>query len=290
MRIPDDLKKSVVFILREDKPDTWNFVGTGFFVSKKMERIPGRSFAYLVTAKHVVVALKGHRFAVRINKKEGGSELLIAETDGLQWYDHPNHGESPSDVSVIRMPIIQTDHLDFRAIPTEMFLKKEEMETDVGAGDEVYIIGLFANLFGKERNSPLVRVGNIAMAPEDKVPTNDFGDMEAYLIEARSLGGISGSPVFTMPSKIVIGGSKRLYCMGLVHGHWDIPIQLGQEIAPQDEVGESDVSNRNHGVNMGIAIVTPAFKILETIEHPELASQAKEQEERMIQELSTKKG
>lgn len=287
MRIPDELKKSVVFILREDTPNTWTtFIGTGFLVSRKLTKIPGRSFVYLVTAKHVVVALKGKRFAIRVNKNGGGSELLVGDGT-LRWYDHPNHEQIPADVSVFRMTIIRADHMDFRTIPIEMFLKKEEMEVDVGAGDEVFIVGLFANLSGKQRNSPLVRVGNIAMAPEDKVPTCSFGDIDAYLIEARSLGGISGSPVFTTPSGIV--GKKRLYLMGLIHGHWDIPIALSEKIAPQDNSESGvDTSNPNYGVNMGIAIVTPAFKILETLEHPDLISQANAQEERMVAALPVK--
>lgn len=43
---------------------------------------------------------------------------------------------------------------------------------------------------------PIVRVGNRASYPEQHVHTLDFGEMDAYLIEARSIGGLSGSPAF----------------------------------------------------------------------------------------------
>lgn len=35
------------------------------------------------------------------------------------------------------------------------------------------------------------------MFPDERILTDNYGDMEAYLVEARSIGGLSGSPVFT---------------------------------------------------------------------------------------------
>jgi hypothetical protein len=32
-------------------------------------------------------------------------------------------------------------------------------------------------------------MGNIAMMPDEVIPT-EFGDIEAYLVEARSIGGL----------------------------------------------------------------------------------------------------
>ena len=63
-------------------------------------------------------------------------------------------------------------------------------------GDEVFVVGLFRHRHGTQRNIPIVRVGNLAALTEEKVATNDFGLVDAYLIEARSIGGLSGSPVF----------------------------------------------------------------------------------------------
>jgi hypothetical protein len=69
-------------------------------------------------------------------------------------------------------------------------------EHEVAVGDEVFITGLFSQRHGTRRNIPIVRVGNLACMTEEKVSTNYFGDMDAILIEARSIGGLSGSPVF----------------------------------------------------------------------------------------------
>ena len=53
---------------------------------------------------------------------------------------------------------------------------------------------------GRDRNFPIVRTGHIAMMPDEKIPKVKIGDWEgnadAYLIESRSIGGWSGSPVF----------------------------------------------------------------------------------------------
>ena len=44
-------------------------------------------------------------------------------------------------------------------------------------------------------NLPIVRLGAIAAMPGEYIKT-DWGCLRAYLIEARSIGGLSGSPVF----------------------------------------------------------------------------------------------
>jgi hypothetical protein len=64
----------------------------------------------------------------------------------------------------------------------------------IGIGNEVAFAGLFVNHHGKKRNEPIVRFGNICGIPSEPVSTK-AGDIEAYLVESRSVGGLSGSPV-----------------------------------------------------------------------------------------------
>jgi hypothetical protein len=131
---------------------------------------------------------------------------------------------------------------------------------------------------GKKENILIVRIGNLAMLPGEPVPTK-LGDMDAYLIEARSIGGISGSPVFVRRTMQVRQSFHKwgtnefvdAYVMGpflflgLVHGHW--------EIDPQD-INDPNIrwlgEGGRGGVNLGIAIVVPAFRIREALQHPEL--------------------
>jgi hypothetical protein len=46
---------------------------------------------------------------------------------------------------------------------------------------------------------PIGRHGSLAMMPSEPIQT-DLGFADVYLIKARSMGGISGSPVFVRPS------------------------------------------------------------------------------------------
>ena len=68
------------------------------------------------------------------------------------------------------------------------------------------------------------------MIPGEKIPFYN-GLIEAYLIESRSIGGLSGSPVFVRPTitmqgqnekgeLMMLSGVGRFYLFGSVIGHW----------------------------------------------------------------------
>lgn len=264
MLIPDDIRKSVVFLLYKNKDKILTLAGTGFFVALEIEKI---LFVNLITAKHVIVNISRYsidgKVIIRINYKKGGYQNIEVNVD--EWKEHPTESSSV-DVSVLTCaPSIEM--YDIRFLPTTMMATNEIVKREsIGPGDEIFITGLFVNHFGKTRNIPIVRVGNIALMPEEKVNTKIFGSIEAYLIEARSIGGLSGSPVFVNIEGIRKGqwvlGKQSLYLLGLIHGHWDIMEKAFDE--SKEDV--SDVGN----INMGIAIVVPATKILEVINQPML--------------------
>jgi hypothetical protein len=260
MRIPDDVKKSVVFIGVEVDDGHGGkkirFCGTGFFVSVASQYDANKSWLYLVTAKHVVVELNARQFFVRANSNDGGTITFKGEGD-LKWIFHPD--DSSADVAVFQMVIPQdfVPRLDMRPLSHVMFMTdKEIVEQNIGVGDDVFVTGLFSFHHGKLRNNPIIRTGHIAMMPEELIPTKKLGDMKAYLIELRSTGGLSGSPVFVL--KQYDGGLWRQFLFGLVHGHW--------EIGADSVMDASLESGKQSTVNAGVAIVTPAHKILETLD------------------------
>jgi hypothetical protein len=55
----------------------------------------------------------------------------------------------------------------------------------------------------------------------------------------------------------------RIYLLGLIHGHWDIPAEKTTDTTEDSKI--------RAGVNVGIAMVVPAKKILETLNCEELA-------------------
>jgi len=227
------------------------------------------SYVYLVTAKHVAEALANKPFLIRINDKKGSCGYVKA--DGIVWFYHPT--DKSIDVAVI--PYAPPHELfDCKQISTDAFLSDEIIQRKrIGTGDEVFIVGLFAPATGSKRNQPIVRMGNIAMMPDEPIPSS-MGDIDAYLIEARSIGGLSGSPAFVRETVPI--GLGSFYLMGLMHGHWDIP--------PEKKNDLLDVNDILGTVNMGIAIVIPAKKILEVLNQPKLV----ELREKAEKKLNTK--
>lgn len=280
MRVPDALRGCVAFLGRvvaegdvikhEDPP----YRGTGFFVAVGSPN-PDHVFPYLVTARHSADALADRPFVIRLNTCDGTARNIVCDA-GTRWFRHP---DPTVDVAVLPIAPDRSTY-DYRWVVPRMLVGPKMIEKlNIGVGDEVFITGLFAYLFGNDRNIPIVRTGNVAMMPAERVPTR-LGQMEAYLIEARSIGGISGAPVFvreTVPlmheypgtgderdtvNQVPIYAAGPFYLLGVMHGHWDIPPEMMNRLG----------SGANAGVNMGIAIVTPATKIREVLSLPELVS------------------
>ena len=118
------------------------------------------------------------------------------------------------------------------------------------------------------------------MIPDEQIQT-ELGFADVYLVEGRSIGGLSGSPVFvrrTESFKIELNGRlTEVHCpgpyklLGLMQGHWDIK---------ESEINKPLIQHdRKHGVNLGIAIVTPATKILEILDQPAMAKYREASEE-----------
>jgi hypothetical protein len=157
------------------------------------------------------------------------------------------------------------DHL---VLPYSLAVNDHIMkEHEIGIGDEVFITGLFHHHYGISKNIPILRVGNLACVDEEKISTK-YGSMAAYLIEARSIGGLSGSPVFlnlgvtrTIGGRVTraVGGGPVYFLLGLIHGHYDAD-QNDVDIHSQDSFSLSPPQ-----INMGIAVCVPFHSIDEVI-------------------------
>lgn len=262
MQIPDEVRKCVVFVCYKTTAGI-KLAGTAFFASVPLEL--EHQVVYLITAKHIIEGIKersiDQKVYVRINLKSEPARLV--ETPIENWLFHPQ--EANVDVAVLNW--IPTQAIfDYRIIPLKMAATEEIIRREeIGVGDDVFLTGLFANHYGLQRNIPIIRIGNIASMPEEKVHTEKLGDIDAYLVEARSIGGLSGSPVF-----VFLGAMRRIkntlemarsgplfLLLGLMHGHFD---QSKLEI---DNLVEDSLTNLT--INMGIAIVVPVGKILEVV-------------------------
>ena len=287
VRVPNFVLKCVGFVGEVTHRDSSGVSGdlnaTGFFVSvpctsPELLRT-GAAAVYFVTAKHVAQDLKDREFYFLVNRVGGGT-VAIESIMGDKWWLHPT--DKTADVAVAQVSGSVGREADIMSVSIVQLATPERLaHLDIGIGDEVYMTGLFTPAPGAAQNVPIIRHGNIAMMPSEQIQT-ELGYADVYLIEARSIGGLSGSPVFARPTiRLKLAGPRRkgnaflgvgdgTTLLGLMHGHWDIrEEQKNRAFYDQD---------RKHGVNMGIGIVVPAVKILETINREELVAIRKEGE------------
>jgi hypothetical protein len=289
MFIPDEVRKCVVYVGYRSPDGEMSLSGTGFLVARAIENT-SRAFYYIVTAAHVIQGISSKEnfdgnILFRVNFKDGNAYTVESPVEN--WRFHPE--ESEVDVAVLPNIGALVDKADIRALPIGMFLdEKIRIDNDLGLGDEVFLTGLFHNHHGRKRNIPIVRAGNIAAMPEEKVKT-EMGYIDAYLVEARSIGGISGAPVFLyqgMDRKYAKGSiltgtgirTSTFYFLGLMHGHYNVDL-LSQDAVDMD-VRAKEV------VNMGIAIVVPSEKVLEVINQPMIRDNEIEYEKKLQENLT----
>lgn len=285
MLVPDEVRKCVVFLACKTK-DGLKIGGTAFFISTPIEKADSVVLNLCITAKHVIAGIKkfsiDQQVYIRINTRDGKHRTMKSSVD--QWLCHPD--DSSVDVAILMDPLPYRD-MEYLYIPPAMIATDEIIKKEgIGIGDEVFITGLFVNHYGNQRNLPILRIGNIALMPEEPIQTQKLGNIEAYLIEARSLGGLSGSPVFVHLTGVrpkpggtgtrIVG--SQFYFLGLMHGHWNLPTK--------DEDVFLDELQKNERVNMGIAVVVPGTKILEVINQEKIKKRKLEIERAILEATS----
>lgn len=274
MRVPDTIRKCVIFICHKNENEEYIPGGTGFFLAVKLKQ---SIFSYLITAKHVIQDCSklspDNKIYLRANSIYGGTYIISSHEK--DWYTHPIN--EAIDVAVANLQPTK-DKFDHRVLSTNMGLKIEHLEDEeVGLGDEVFITGLFLRYSGKEKNIPIIRVGNIAAFPDEEIETR-YGKIPLYLLESRSIGGLSGSPVFVHKPGLLFDKAEGTLSIntdwhrliGIIHGHWN------QKIFRIPQSSALSYSVQSEAVNMGIAMITPYDYILEVINHPDLVKQREE--------------
>lgn len=254
MQVPPEILDCVAFVGCKSKKSL-DFGGTCFFTAVPATVNTNIFTVYVVTAKHCIseIDLRSTDGLVhlRINHKNGSS--VNAAVPIRDWVFHPT---SPDTIDVAVLPLQWSEEFQHTIFPVEGFITKERIAyRQFGTGEEVLIPGLFHQHSLKARNIPVVRTGTIAAMPDIPVECK-WATMDAFLIDTRSIGGLSGSPVFACFSgmRAIEGGRARLRagfpqfaCIGLVHGHAE-----------------------EYKVNSGIAIVVPYWRILEVLNQASL--------------------
>lgn len=201
-RVPEELLACVVYIYpsEADAVDDRRFGGTGFLVGVRGVEKDDWGYMhdpwsyYIVTAAHVVVG-KG-RTVLRINTAKAFETVPLDEED---WYwQQDANGRPKNDLAVCPIDV-DLDRFDLKVLSITRAL---ERPPELGPwvprstpGDDVGMVGRFVDHGGKRRNEPVVRFGNVSMLPNEPIPSAAGYELVAYLVEMRSRGGHSGSPV-----------------------------------------------------------------------------------------------
>jgi len=286
MRIQDDIIDCVVFLATQEPGEDASerkCRGTAFFVSVgEKANAKDINYFYLVTAKHCIARAvqEQSELYVRINLREGGCEYIRISGE---WLVH----EDPS-VDIAVLPFGLGRRYDYKVLPLSMIGKPSDLEWHkIGIGEDIVIAGLFTRRTGKEQNLPVVRFGNISAMPSELLPDPESGlDFQAYLVEARSFGGLSGSPVFAwlgpgrylkpqVPwwSKMLVDPEYTggMMLIGIVRGHWPHKESIPFASAFRDEMDK---------INWGIATVTPATHLHDILFSEEAVKDREEKEKK----------
>jgi hypothetical protein len=266
VRFPDPGLKCVIYI-GEVLQSRFQLRGTGFLV--QVQRQDGPIY-YIVTAHHVIRRMKKpNEFVIRLNHSDGKARQL-RNKGFYRWWRHPT--DDSVDAAVFPWGSGSAGY-PFKLFPTERFVT-EELATArmIGVGDEIYAVGLFRQRAGISRVTPIVRTGHIAMMASERTPTANYGDAFMHLIEAFSLKGMSGAPVFVHETVSVpihdpgpddppfLCGIGNIFLLGLLHGI--LPVPVAKELQ-----GAIDPTQMWH---TGISQVVPANQILDILNQPEL--------------------
>ena len=254
--------------------------GTGFFVKHIDEQ--GNRGTYFVTAKHVAEGVRGRDFVLRMGS-------VKEEIRNAKWHyltDDPSvdiavlEYAPPADAGVVRFP---TKHF---ITPFKVGTKR------IGPGDQAHIVGLYRLHPGEQRNRVVVHTGHVAMMPDadDRFSIKGLPEpVEGYAVEAQTLEGLSGSPVFVRRSIMV----KPIEHTGVPPLAYGAIFLLGIWIASWEGVPDEVLANQLTGTNrqegigpsieqqlkvpVGMGVVAPAYDILRVLEIDELKESRRSQ-------------
>ena len=181
-------------------------IGTGFVIGYPLLDKEGSVIPLVVTAKHVLGDHK--KVLARFSTQEGSStafvqyDIEIMKKDNDYW---EYSGDDGVDIVVFRSP--HFEGTKYQPFPIDLIATKKTFEENaIRQTDRVIFPSLLINFMGSAQNYPVIRDGSIALIPEEKVPMKyKVGSreivtkQEVILVDATSIPGASGSPVFLWP-------------------------------------------------------------------------------------------
>ena len=253
MCIPDDVLNSVAFLSPDDNAP--RNLGTGFTVGIPRFIVGGIPtgvsnvvFLYLVTAAQIARQIDGVPFLIGLNfRARQFGKSVIQTRNNYHWFYHPFEAETV-DVAVTPMHVSNSPNFDY--IPISM-LASDNLANIAATSSRCSVdaIRLEARLTGRELQQALPIHGYIQSATED---------VHSYEVEMESDPGMPGTPVF------VHHGSVSNPSAG----------DAGHRVEPSavSLLGLLSETNKAREKGRIASRVVPSKRILEVLNHPELAS------------------
>ena len=190
-RIPERFLDCAIFLYssRKDAEDGARYGGSGFMVGIQSRAYSDRWHLYAVTNRHVI---KGGAVVIRLSRLDGTEvQENIIDTKEDSWIFLREE-----DIAVLPIREAKETHWT-NFVRRDDFLDSGAIARhEIGPGDDVFSVGRLTGHEGKQRNTPVVRFGNIAMMPAEPIRQENGHAQESFLVESRSFTGYSGSPVF----------------------------------------------------------------------------------------------
>ncbi len=227
--------------------------GSGFLVGVPCG-VPDQSVTVAVTNRHVIEIGAP---VIRLNNLDG--TVSIYEAEEPNWI-FPKGG---LDLAVLPIPVVPGRQRFKRVGYTAIMSEETAREWDIGPGTDTFLVGRFIESGGIQTNQPSVRFGTVAQMPLEY--PNEFGrPQESFLVETRSVGGYSGSPVFAhippfmkdMSSGDLDGSYWGPALLGVNWGH------ATRRDPILDPAGRETGSGQHVRSQTGMAMVIPAWRLL----------------------------
>lgn len=256
--VPNFYINAVLSLGIKKKDDSISWIGTGFFVLRKVNK-EGDARPFIVTNKHVVEGLDS--IVVRMKESKTGNLInvdtpLIENGKSIaQYHKNPN-----IDIAVIPLngSYIVKNGLDFSAfdIDEHAMTSQELRDNGVDEGTLIHMLGFPLGLVNNKSGEPLCRLGCVARMNTEQI--NESGNI---LVDIQNFPGNSGSPIITRSELVSIEGTTCLsssVLLGIVHSY--IPYKEFLVSKQTDEIVEI------RSENSGIANVHPVEFIREIID------------------------
>ena len=270
--LPSEILDCVFYLYRTraDAESGAPFGGTGFFVGVPSDDQRQGDFIYAVTNWHV--AVRDGNSVIRMNKPDGGVEIF--EYDPYDWGFKPRW----HDLAIMLVSINDKD-VDFAALSNKLIVSDSDaLSLSLGPGEDVFMVGRFADHDGATANVPAVRFGNISTMPQAIKQPTGANALGSYILDMHSRTGYSGSPIFvyrTFGSELNLNDvyvnrtMRFIKVLGLLWGNFPEEWTLHPGVDP---VVQGPKLSHNAAFVKGISgmcLAVPGSAILDMLDMPE---------------------